>query len=84
MSNSKITIKNEPLPETFVLQTTNFIDTRGLSSKVFNEKNFENLGLEFKPQEYFYSKNKTLCLDYIKENIERESFKLYDEQAPRG
>jgi 1-acyl-sn-glycerol-3-phosphate acyltransferase len=31
-----------------------------------------------------YSKKKTLCLDYIKENIERESLKLYDEQAPRG
>ena len=31
-----------------------------------------------------FSKNGDLSLEYIKDNIERESLKLYDEQAPRS
>ena len=51
-------IKDEILPEVFVLEIPKFTDSRGFFLKTFNEDSFSSLGLDFSPAESFLSLSK--------------------------
>ena len=51
-------IISEPLPGVYILQNFFNNDERGFFSKIFNEDSFNNIGLDFKPKEHFFTTSK--------------------------
>ena len=51
-------IESEPLPGVFIIKYKSLNDNRGQFNKIFESKFFDDLGLNFQPEEYFFSTSK--------------------------